>query len=172
MRKISTAKLTPLVALVALAALAASEPATEPQSPLGPRHERWLEDVELLLSEAEREVFLSLREEYQREDFIRRFWRVRDLYPQTARNEFREAWEERVRRARELYGNLGSEQAEMLLHFGEPTRRLPLTCPVTRASRSGTTTRAAIASPAISPWSSSAAGVRAGSGAPATACGS
>ncbi|MCP4658978.1 MAG: VWA domain-containing protein [bacterium] len=133
MRKISTAKLAPLAVLLTLTALAASEPATTQQeSSLRPRHQRWLEDVELLMSDAEREVFLGLREDYQREDFIRRFWRVRDPYPRTARNEFRESWEERVRKARELYGELGSERAEMLLHFDEPTRQVTLTCPSTR----------------------------------------
>ncbi len=136
MRKISTAKLTPLTVLLALAALAASAPTPtlepEEESALRPRHQRWLEDVELLMSDVEREVFLGLGEDYQREDFIRRFWRVRDPYPQTARNELRESWEDRVRIARELFGGLDSEQAEMVLQFGEPTRRVTLTCPITR----------------------------------------
>lgn len=133
MRKISTATLTPLAVLLAFAALAASEPTPTPQeSSLWPRHQRWLEDVALLMSDAEREVFLGLSEHYQREDFIRRFWKVRDPYPQTARNEFRESWEDRVRKARERYGELRSEHASMLLRFGEPTRQMPLTCPITR----------------------------------------
>ena len=32
----------------------------------------------------------------QRDAFIRRFWGVRDPFPQTARNEFQERWEEWV----------------------------------------------------------------------------
>ena len=52
---------------------------------------------------AEREAFLALAQDYQRDAFIRRFWQVRDPFPQTARNELEERWEERVgARARAL----------------------------------------------------------------------
>ena len=64
---------------------------------LDPRHAEFLEKAALLLSEKEREVFLSLQQDYQRDAFIRRFWQARDPYPQTAVNEFQAKWEERAR---------------------------------------------------------------------------
>ena len=57
-------------------------------------------DWDLLLTDAEREIFLALREDYQRDNFIRRFWKVRDPFLTTARNEFRDLWQERVAAAR------------------------------------------------------------------------
>src|SRR3990167_3293704 len=60
------------------------------------RYRVWLEEVGPLLSPQEREVFTGLTRDYQRQAFIRRFWEVRDPYPNTPRNEFRERYEERL----------------------------------------------------------------------------
>lgn len=114
--------------LLAAAAVAeAGEPAPGP--PLDPRHRDWLEIVEPLISEAEREVFLGLAKDYQREAFIRRFWEARDPYPETARNELRESWEERAATARQRFGEIpGDERARMLLFNGVPDDVLHATC--------------------------------------------
>ena len=95
------------------------------------QHQRWYEDVDMLISEVEREVFLSLIESYQREHFIERFWKVRDPYPSTPRNEFQDLWEARVREARETLQDeqdMTSARARMILLFGPPTTRSPLFC--------------------------------------------
>ena len=96
---------------------------------LSTRYQQWMEDVDLLMSDAEREVFLTLKEDYQRDNFIRRFWKVRDPFDRTGRNELQEAWEQRAAKARELFGDMSSTRAEMMLHFGEPTRRDRYACP-------------------------------------------
>ena len=92
------------------------------------RYQRWVEDVELLMSETEREIFLALSENYQRDHFIRRFWKVRDPFQQTARNELQEAWEQRAAKAREQFQDLDSSRARMMLYFGEPSSRNRFTC--------------------------------------------
>ena len=43
----------------------------------------------MLITQAERDAFLALGKDYQRQAFIDAFWHARDPYPQTARNEFR-----------------------------------------------------------------------------------
>jgi len=96
---------------------------------LDERHRRWLEGVELLISEAEREVFLALGENYQRDEFIRRFWAARDPFPRTARNEFRERWEKRLETARQRYETLQGDRVRMLLHFGDPGDLRHVRCP-------------------------------------------
>ncbi|MEM1204956.1 MAG: VWA domain-containing protein [Acidobacteriota bacterium] len=101
---------------------------------LAQRHRTWFEDAEVLMSDVEKEVFLELAEPYQRDAFIRRFWKVRDPYPRTARNEFQERWGERVALARDRYGDLAGERARMVLFFGEPSRRMPITCSALRHS--------------------------------------
>ena len=63
---------------------------------LAARYEKWLEEVDPLITLAEREVFLGLTRDHHREAFIRQFWRMRDPYPQTARNELKERWDERM----------------------------------------------------------------------------
>ncbi|HXO40267.1 MAG TPA: GWxTD domain-containing protein, partial [Thermoanaerobaculia bacterium] len=87
---------------------------------LAPKYRVWLDEVAALISERERQVFLSLTRDYQRDDFIQRFWDVRDPYPETPRNELRDAWEERLKLAQERFGNVVEDRARMLLIHGEP----------------------------------------------------
>src|ERR1700720_3177704 len=87
---------------------------------LAPKYRVWLDEVAALISERERQVFLSLTRDYQRDDFIQRFWDVRDPFPQTPRNELRDAWDERLKLARERFGNVVEDRARVLLIHGEP----------------------------------------------------
>jgi VWFA-related protein len=116
-----------LVALPLLFLLLAAAAPPVPAD-LAPRYRDWLEEVAPLLSAREREAFLALGEDYRRDAFIRRFWEVRDPFPQTARNEFQERWEERVELARERFGNLAEDRARMLLLNGPPARIYPAHC--------------------------------------------
>src|SRR5262249_51364363 len=59
---------------------------------------------------------------------IRKFWQVRDPFPQTAVNEFQERWEARARTAREKFGNLTEDRARMMLWNGEPAHVLQSHC--------------------------------------------
>ena len=84
--------------------------------------ETFLDDVDLLIGDEERQAYLALLRPYQKQAFIRRFWEVRDPYPQTARNELEERWTERLALARERYGGLADARSRMLLWNGEPGR--------------------------------------------------
>ena len=64
----------------------------------------------------------------QREAFIKRFWELRDPFPQTPRNELKEVWDERVVAARQRFGSLAEERARMLLLNGEPAHVLRSRC--------------------------------------------
>ncbi|MCP3964073.1 MAG: VWA domain-containing protein [bacterium] len=126
---------TLLLCLLALGALGQGQRSVGSQdteeetgAPLPSRYQRWLEDVEALMSEAEREVFLTLSENYQRDHFIRRFWKVRDPFSQTARNELQELWEQRATAVREQFSDLSSNRARMTLYFGQPSRSARYTC--------------------------------------------
>lgn len=105
--------------LILLAAAASAAPPPIPEN-LPARHKEFLEMVAPLISAKEREAFLGLARDYQRDAFVRRFWEVRDPYPKTPRNEMRERWEERARIARERFGNLTEDRARMLLWNGPP----------------------------------------------------
>jgi VWFA-related protein len=88
---------------------------------LDPKYKDWLDEVAPLISARERQVFLALGRDYQRDDFIERFWAVRDPFPQTPQNELRDAWEPRAKLARERYGNVTEDRARVLLIHGEPS---------------------------------------------------
>jgi Ca-activated chloride channel family protein len=87
---------------------------------LDARYRDFLDEVAPLMSDRERQVFLTLTRDYQRDAFIQKFWDLRDPFPQTPQNELRDAWQERVKLARERYGNVTEDRAHMLLIFGEP----------------------------------------------------
>lgn len=93
------------------------------------RHREFLELVAPLMSERERQVFLLLRQDYQRDAFVRRFWQVRDPFPQTPGNELEERWQERVRLARDRFRDLSDDRARLLLFNGEARSTLQGRCP-------------------------------------------
>ncbi len=105
-----------MCSLIALAA-AAQEPA-----PLAARHREFLDQVELLLQPEERLVFLSLRREYQREAFVRAFWRAHDPFPATARNELLESMALGLAAARDRFDDLADERARHMILHGPPLR--------------------------------------------------
>jgi VWFA-related protein len=114
------------LSLSAIGASAAPPPAAP--ADLAPRYQTWLEDVALLISPKEREAFLALQKDYQRDAFMRRFWAVRDPYPQTPANELKDRWEKRAEFARQRFGNLTDDRAAMVLFNGEPKDVLLARC--------------------------------------------
>ncbi|REK00450.1 MAG: VWA domain-containing protein [Acidobacteria bacterium] len=119
------------------AALGATSPGAsanaEPQTrPLAARHQHFLEQTRLLASETEHQVFLELSEDYRRDAFVRQFWRVRDPHPETARNEFREAWEDSHELARQRYPDAEDGRHQLMAVHGEPRRTLRISCELLR----------------------------------------
>lgn len=129
----------PLVGTVALAvlllglllALAAPLQAAATSAPedLAPEYVQWLESVRLLITEEEREAFLKLEADYQRDAFIQRFWRVRDRDPSTARNEFREQWEAMASRVESEFDGALDDRGRMLMLNGPPMATFEGSCP-------------------------------------------
>lgn len=116
--------------LILTASLAADDAAARE---LAPRFVAWLEEVAPLMHAVERELFDSLREDYERDAFIRSFWRERDPYPQTGRNELRERYFENLNRARERFSSLDDARARFLVVHGEPASVLEVRCTTTRS---------------------------------------
>ncbi len=73
-----------------------------------------------------------LTADYQRQAFIREFWKVRDPFPQTARNEMKERYEERVAHARSNFNGLDDDRTRVLLVHGFPGREVEVRCTTTR----------------------------------------
>ena len=119
-----------LLAAALFAALAAPGPAVAAASPkeLPEKYRTWLEEVELIITKEETAAFLALEKDYQRDAFIERFWRVRDTYPDTARNEFRDRWTDRVQQARARFDSLKEDRARILLLNGPPAAVVTVRC--------------------------------------------
>jgi GWxTD domain-containing protein len=123
-----------LVVLAVVAALLLTLPVqakkkTPIPEDLAQQYRDWLTSVALLLTDEEREAFLALEADYQRDAFIQRFWRVRDPDPSTARNELKDRWEELSERvAKEFEGAL-DDRGRMLLLNGPPTASFQASCP-------------------------------------------
>lgn len=87
----------------------------------------WLDEVALLIGNAEREAYLRLPET-ERQEFARRFWEVRDPFPQTGRNELQEGWIARLAEARQRW-ELDDDRSRALLLRGEPDTSFEASCP-------------------------------------------
>lgn len=107
---------------------AAPAPNSEDHSSAGSPFARWLEEVAPLLSDDERAAFLGLPADYQRRAFIEAFWRARDPYPETARNELRERWEANVEEARQRFDGVDDVRARVYVANGEPSEVFPARC--------------------------------------------
>jgi VWFA-related protein len=92
------------------------------------KYRDWLAEVDVLITNEEKQAFLQLDKDYQRDAFIKRFWEVRDPYKGTARNELYDRWVVRVQEAKERYGNLIDDRSRILLLNGEPAVVLPSDC--------------------------------------------
>ncbi len=116
-----------ILLLIAPAALEAKKK-PKPEDLLPEQYQAWLEDVQFIISKQERELFLELEKDYQRDAFIERFWKVRDPYPRSSRNEFRDEYEERLRAIDSMYDGAVDERAKTLLFNGPPAASLAPKC--------------------------------------------
>lgn len=101
-------------------------------SELAARHREWLEAAEPLITRDERTAFLKLTRDYQRDAFVERFWRMRDPYPETARNELKERFERMVELVENVYGTYQDDRARVLLVHGRPQGGFQVRCTKTR----------------------------------------
>ncbi len=123
--------LLPLLAALAAPAAGSRKERREQEAKiaqLAPKYQEWLRAVELLLSADEKRSFLDLAEDYQRDAFIDKFWRSRDPYPETARNELKDKWEARLEEAQAAFGSVDDERARFLLLNGPPAARIVVRC--------------------------------------------
>ncbi len=77
------------------------------QSPkdLSPVYEKWLEEeVVYIITPKEKDVFLQLQTDREREIFIQAFWKQRDPNPNIPGNEFKEEHYRRIDYANNWYG--------------------------------------------------------------------
>ncbi len=96
-------------------------------------HRKWLrEEVTYIISKVERETFLSLETQRERESFLAVFWRKRDENPATYENEYKIEHYERLAYANEFLGRdtfrpgWQTDRGRYYILLGRPNTRLPL----------------------------------------------
>jgi GWxTD domain-containing protein len=95
-----------VLALCVAAGAGAQERAA--REPLSAASRQWLEEVvPYIITSAEKEVFLSLRTEKERGEFIESFWRKRDPDPSTPGNEVKLEYYRRIAQANKLFSTSG-----------------------------------------------------------------
>ncbi len=92
------------VAVILLAAGLSAAAAGSAVEGLAPRYRDWLDLVAYHILPVERDVFLKLTGERDRDAFIETFWKHRDPTPGTPANEFRDEIVKRFKSCNELYG--------------------------------------------------------------------
>lgn len=84
---------------------------------LAPAYREWLEIVTPIITNTEKEVFLKLKTDRERDRFINFFWKIRDPNPETTENEFYREYMERVHFA-DQYFSIGSSKRGCLTERG------------------------------------------------------
>lgn len=95
--------------------------------PLSKRHGEWLNGpASYLITKVERETFLNLGTEQERDGFVERFWEMRNPSPGSGQNEFKEEFYRRVAWANAHYGRYAgsdgwrTDMGRTYILFGRP----------------------------------------------------
>ncbi|HEX9724553.1 MAG TPA: GWxTD domain-containing protein, partial [Vicinamibacteria bacterium] len=93
-----------VLVFIALIALAGASFADERLEKLNPEHRKWIEEeVVYIITDQERDVFLSLPTIADRQGFMDAFWERRDPDPASPANEFKDEHYERLDYANRIY---------------------------------------------------------------------
>lgn len=97
---------------------------------LNEKWDKWLnEEVVYIISRKEKEVFLSLQSDKEREKFVENFWLIRDPTPGTPANEFKEEHYRRLEYANKVLGRGSArpgwmtDMGRVYIILGEPLER-------------------------------------------------
>ncbi|MDD5562349.1 MAG: VWA domain-containing protein [Thermoanaerobaculaceae bacterium] len=118
----------PLAVLLVLGALVAASAGAAKVAELPEKWRKWLEDeVYPLITSEQRQAFLALADDAQREAFAERLWVVwGDLYGFGAG--FRRTYEDRLEQCRNEFSSTVDDRARVLLIHGPPDARKSVDC--------------------------------------------
>ncbi len=117
-----------LIILMAAPGVAEAKKKPKKEDLLPEQYKAWLSDVQFIISDDEKALFVELEKDYQRDAFIERFWKVRDPYPRTSRNEFRESYDARLRFVHQELGGLKDDRSQTVLLNGPPADSIKVKC--------------------------------------------
>ena len=95
---------------------------------LGDTYREFLLDVAPIITDAEKQAFLRLESDPQRDMFIDDFWLRRDKKRGTNRDSFRKDFYERLEVVKDKYESTTSDRGKTYLIFGEPAEAVQINC--------------------------------------------
>ena len=117
----------PVLVTIALMMAAASQgPAAPQQETQNSPYLKWVnEDVVYIIEPSEREAYLRLQTDDERNQFIQQFWQRRDSTPGTANNEFKEEHYRRISYANERFpsptkAGWNTDRGRIYIVYGPP----------------------------------------------------
>lgn len=93
------------------------------------QHRQFLLDVEPIIQQTERDAFLRLETDAQRDTFIEDFWRRRDIAAGTTNHGYRKEYYARLEYVKETFGQVSSDRGKIYLLHGEPGQIFDIKCP-------------------------------------------
>ena len=84
------------------------------------RVRRFLDDVEPIITDVERDTLLKLGEDYQRDRFVEEFWKRRSVDADGVRTPFRDIYEMRLSEAKQRFRNINTDMGRIFLLHGPP----------------------------------------------------
>src|SRR6185436_2195399 len=95
---------------------------------LGEQHRQFLIDVEPIIQPFERDAFLKLETDAQRDSFIEDFWRRRDIARGTTNHAARREYYDRLEFVRENFESISSDRGKIYLVQGPPLGMIDVKC--------------------------------------------
>lgn len=92
------------------------------------QHRQFLTDVEPIILATERDTFLRLETDAQRDTFIEDFWRRRDIAAGTTNHGFRREYEARLEFVKQEFGQVASDRGRIYLIYGPPLNLRTINC--------------------------------------------
>ena len=84
--------------------------------------------VDMIITEEERQVFLQIGDNFQKDRFIEAFWKRRSIDSRGLRTDFQRVYVQRIETAREQFRNLNNDRAKVFVLNGPPDAVIPINC--------------------------------------------
>ncbi len=95
---------------------------------LPPKYREFMDLVDLIMTDDERQVFLQIGDDYQKDRFIEGFWKRRSIDSRGLRTDFKAVYIQRWQIAREQFKHMNSERARLFLVNGPPDALINIDC--------------------------------------------
>ena len=92
------------------------------------RFREWLAEVEIIITDAERDVFLQVKDNVERDKFMEEFWRRRSVDKDGIRTNFRQVYEARLEYCKDNFKSLTCDASKVLLLNGPPDAVITINC--------------------------------------------